>query len=449
MCTKFTALTAREGDAFLLEDNGWKCLFDSGVDETIVNLLNYKGIDKLDLAICSHNDADHACGFIALLQSKIQIDEIWLPSLWLNILQYVQKNGIDWKKIDLDNVKINKRLIEKLDPKLIFTEDSRTISDEESNETLSYFSECRVCDNDRLKNNDNVRQMYEIVDDVIDKFFHHERKPSIKKNHNKIAKTVSECVIDSLNYELDSYCVYGIVTEVIDRMSRKMDLNQTKPRKALIRETLIELMTEYGMNHLIKSTSSEKEKNKIKELFGNIRNIAVSAHQRKCRIKWFEPKQNCSITTVQNSNFKALNSVECPTSKIQDNIEAFIKALHLTEVNKYSLVFEYWKDNFPIVRFSADSDCSNQSGYTVNIIVTAPHHGSHDNANVYNNIKGNDIIWVRSDRKSRKRPCDVFKNLNNKYCLACYTYGFRKEIIFEYDKGSKQWNCISGYSCKC
>lgn len=181
MCTKFTALTVREGDAFLLEDNGWKCLFDSGRDETIVDLLNYKGIDKLDLAICSHNDADHACGFIALLQSKIQIDEIWLPSLWLSILQYVQNHGIDWDKIDQYNDEINKRIKEKLDPKLIFTGDSRTISDEESNETLSYFSECRVCDNDSLRNSDNVRQMYEIVDDVIDKFFHHERKPSIKK----------------------------------------------------------------------------------------------------------------------------------------------------------------------------------------------------------------------------------------------------------------------------
>lgn len=52
MSLKFTALTIREGDAFLLEDNGWKCLFDSGKDGIIVDLLKHKGIDKLDLAIC-------------------------------------------------------------------------------------------------------------------------------------------------------------------------------------------------------------------------------------------------------------------------------------------------------------------------------------------------------------------------------------------------------------
>lgn len=230
-----------------------------------------------------------------------------------------------------------------------------------------------------------------------------------------------------------------------------MDFNHTKLRKARIRETFFECLTDYEMNHLIKSISSEKEKNKIKELFGNIRNIAVCANQRKCRIKWFEPKQSSSITTVQKTYFKALNSVECQTSKLQDNIEAFINALHLTEVNKYSLVFEYWKDNFPIVRFSADSDCSNQSDYTVNIIVTAPHHGSHDNANVYNNIKGNDIIWVRSDKmqKNNNRPCPAFKDQPNKYCLACKKYNFISEICFKYNTSNKRWDNVSGKQCKC
>lgn len=93
MSTRFTALTVREGDAFFMEDNGWKCLFDSGRDETIVNLLEYRGVDKLDLAICSHNDSDHANGFIKLLESNIKIKEIWLPGLWANVLLFVKENS--------------------------------------------------------------------------------------------------------------------------------------------------------------------------------------------------------------------------------------------------------------------------------------------------------------------------------------------------------------------
>lgn len=100
MSTRFTALTIKEGDAFLLEDNGWNCLFDSGVDDKIVDLLKYKGINKLDLAICSHNDEDHAQGFIELLESGFIIDEIWLPGLWASILQYIKNHNIHSQEIE-------------------------------------------------------------------------------------------------------------------------------------------------------------------------------------------------------------------------------------------------------------------------------------------------------------------------------------------------------------
>ena len=128
-------------------------------------------------------------------------------------------------------------------------------------------------------------------------------------------------------------------------------------------------------------------------------------------------------------------------------------ALHLTEVNKYSLVFEYLKDGIPIIRFSADSDCPCQSVYPYfeNIIVTAPHHGSAANTNVYKSIKGYDIIWVRSDKVQNKknRPCQQFKQRNNKYCLACEKYNFVSEICFEYNTRHKKWDYIRGERCRC
>ena len=102
-----------------------------------------------------------------------------------------------------------------------------------------------------------------------------------------------------------------------------------------------------------------------------------------------------------------------------------------------------------VVRFSADSDCACQSvaSYTNNIIITALHHGSEANQNVYNDIQGNDIIWVRSDRKSSTRPCTSFKNQANRYCLACRNHNFKTELHFEY-RGN-HWQNITENQCNC
>ena len=96
MSLTFTALPVPEGDAFLLEDGDRKYLFDSGGNQDrITKLLKAKNIDKIDVAICSHNDSDHSHGFIGLLKMQrnpIVIDEIWLPELWCAIVTYAITN---------------------------------------------------------------------------------------------------------------------------------------------------------------------------------------------------------------------------------------------------------------------------------------------------------------------------------------------------------------------
>ena len=129
----------------------------------------------------------------------------------------------------------------------------------------------------------------------------------------------------------------------------------------------------------------------------------------------------------------------------------YLYLLSLTKVNRYSLVFEYTKNDVPLIRFSADSDrtCQSVCPYPKNIIVTAPHHGSGANAKVYKTIQGDDIVWVRSDERSDIRPCQKFKNQNNKYCLACIKYNFITEICFEYNPGLERWDYVRGEPCRC
>ena len=181
----------------------------------------------------------------------------------------------------------------------------------------------------------------------------------------------------------------------------------------------------------------------------NIMKIATLAYKHECIIKWFEPIELCTEYDEIGYGFKALNSK--PTleiKKLKDEV-AFMYALKLTEENKYSLVFEYTVKNNPIIRFSADSDstCQSVKPYTNNIIITAPHHGSKANQNVYEHIKGNDIIWVRSDRKSSQRPCSAFKNQQKRYCLACRNKNFIRELQFKYL--FKKWWHIKGNRCRC
>lgn len=80
MSLLFSALEVGQGDAFLLEKDDWKCLFDSGGSKSgLESLLRKKKINHLNLAICSHNDFDHTNGFIGILGTRsVTIDEIWV-----------------------------------------------------------------------------------------------------------------------------------------------------------------------------------------------------------------------------------------------------------------------------------------------------------------------------------------------------------------------------------
>ena len=358
MSLKFTALEIGSGDAFLLEDGERKILFDSGGNKTkIVTLLKKKGITKIDLAICSHNDVDHANGFIGLLNSDIDIDEIWLPGLWANLLQFVKDNGIVWEKESqyikkYENFCMNKNEFE-IDT--LFDKEKESISMDTFDDELSYFSE----------------------------------------------------LIESSEFHEDMGCLYY----------------------QCIRHAPNTLNLIINLDRIIK--------------------IAGLAYQKGSKMRWFEPLSSQTKAIGIGYNFFVINAREmCVVQKIKELTE-FLFALKLTDENRYSLVFEYQNNNSPIIRFSADSDCTYQSysPYVNNIIVTAPHHGSDANAIVYKNLKGKDIIWVRSDRKSSKRPCVDFKKQPRKYCLACRNRNFKSEIHFEF-QGNK-WQHKSGNNCTC
>jgi hypothetical protein len=416
MCTKFTALTVREGDAFLLEDNGWKCLFDSGKDKTIVELLKYKGIEILDLAVCSHNDADHSKGFIALLKSDIKIEEIWLPGLWASVLTFVKDNGINREDVEWDCEYYNGVISS------LFSEESIS-SDFFFNS--SFWKEMMFSE----------EQINRIHDKLID---HITRHPEM------LVEFIRHIIQLRLNTRYDDRAFF-------EDYFREYSLNYRESHM-LAMHTFCNLTSPYYSSQESDTFESVKRK-LIRSLKINLRNIieiAKLAHQRGCTIRWFEPVSICSNDNNEY-DFVPLNSREMGRIKKLKSSMSYFYALALTKENKHSLVFEYLKEKIPIIRFSADSDCTCQSvsPYSKNIIVTAPHHGSIANHKVYNALQGDNIIWVRSDKMSNKRPCPMFKHQQNKYCLACKKYNYISEICFEYNTLNKQWVHVKGTQCMC
>lgn len=359
---EFIALAIGSGDAFLLKDDGRIILFDSGGNKTkIVQALKANNVNHIHLAICSHNDQDHANGFIGLLKSKISVKEIWLPGIWSNIMQYLSDNS---KEIDAirrfgatQSVKFDNN---EIDYDSLFSEESVS---------LEYFD-------DTIPHIDNRLQNVSLFADMT---MRHEKR-----------HTCYQCVHKD-------QCGFSV----------KINLKR-------------------------------------------IKEIVQLAYKKGCTIRWFEPITFCA-TNVIDYGFVALNSRQiCRIRKIK-NTMSFLQALTLSEENKYSLVFEYMKNGVPVVRFSADSDCTCQSGspYKNSIIITAPHHGSEANAIVYATFKGDTKIWVRSDGTSRKRPCAEFKKLANKYCLACHINKSKEELCFHYDSSTNKWIHKRGRYCNC
>ncbi|MBQ6080128.1 MAG: MBL fold metallo-hydrolase [Muribaculaceae bacterium] len=435
MSTRFTALEIGSGDAFLLEDEGKTILFDSGGSKNrIKDLLKDKGITRIDIAICSHNDGDHANGFIGLLKSyQFIIDEIWLPYWWASILQYANEHGINWAEVEMTSHEINDK--KDYNSKLLYSDEHEPISDEVFGEVLSNLAE-RMDNKDMSLSSDRLFYdiAYETARNMIDRLAY-DTKHNIDILHDPNLADIIACDI-----------AYHFVQYISNRAHRD-------EVKDFFYGHIDEFLPPNSFDHLVTAYSGSN----IRIMFNNIMEIAVWAYQRGCKIKWFEPTKSFTRIPIPNSNFIALNSTLKRQVKKLKDLSAFAYALYLTVENEYSLVFEYCKGNIPIIRFSADSDCEfpgPQSSYEHEIIVTAPHHGSEANANVYDAIdpKNQDnIIWIRSDalNKTQGRPCSDFKLRKNKYCLTCKNRIRNKkiEVCFEYDILIRQWKSISGYQC--
>ena len=496
MSTRFTALEIGSGDAFLLQDTdkNWKCLFDAGGSKSkIVTLLKKKKkIRDIDLAICSHNDKDHANGFLGLLSpnSGIKIKEIWLPSTTASIVDYLSSNKISISEIAHLYGTFDESSLENLNPQALFSDNCKSLSDKELKTIFSDLAE-RISFEKKIlasykSNSHYARYLAKLITEhKAHEVFQHKSKEISRSYRYYKYKKLYQYVIYKSAYMIANYIApklyrydyytsqkdtriinhlvyqetYEIVSDLVDNIVNLCGLeNNVKHDKDFFEELDITIFEESykclqhidGLVALIDGHAPEFGlglENQILISIDRIIEIANLAYKHKCKIKWFEPTDGCTHYSIPRSNFTALNStLKRQVNSIKDQ-QSLAFALYLTEVNKYSLVFEYYDKKTPIIRFSADSDYECGSlPYNSSIIITAPHHGSEANANVYGAFdphhNKDNIIWVRSDalNKTQGRPCDEFKLRSNKYCLACKhrKSNKKREVCFEYK--NNRWN---------
>lgn len=153
-------------------------------------------------------------------------------------------------------------------------------------------------------------------------------------------------------------------------------------------------------------------------------------------IRWFKYKGYTHIN--YGFNLYSENAIQTDIT-LYESKKFFLALYHLSlsDINKYSLVFMYHKNDIPNVLFSADSDLHfylQPVKLKDNSIVTAPHHGSSNNDRAYHKISGNNLIFVRSDRSQLKRPGKEYLKQNRRYCTICRNWTSKQKVELIYNK---------------
>ncbi|MDG0059014.1 MBL fold metallo-hydrolase [Priestia sp. P5] len=90
---EFIALPVSKGDSFILKDDKYNYVVDGGFNESGITAMVKEEIGEQDIEIliCTHYDEDHLNGVIGLIKSTIDINEIWLPSIFAGAEGYLDE----------------------------------------------------------------------------------------------------------------------------------------------------------------------------------------------------------------------------------------------------------------------------------------------------------------------------------------------------------------------
>jgi hypothetical protein len=391
MVDRLIAIPVTQGDAFFVEANGRSILVDGGrATGPFPQLFKlHTGLAGVDILVCTHNDADHALGVLGFLKAGLGCGELWLPTTWLETLANIPPDPCDWAKAV-------RELVEHALEKYRDNEDPIGAFGSEISHTTDYT-------------------------------------PSPKESPGPTGATIDSILAEKLS-SIDGYA------SLLDEWPHP---NQIRYRPYYL---------PYTSGPGILNTPEIKAYLAAWQATERIVRIALEALNRGIRIRCYRHVRSTGFAKVPHAfPLVPLNCV--PTATLQP-LKAPMTAemiLSLTVANRESLSF--WlkpAGAHPGVLFTADTDLDPVALPIpmAGAIVTAPHHGSVDNKNVYTAIQ-DEVVWVRSDGFSRTRPCPEYLTAKGtRFCTLCRGSGQSKQAI-RLERMSGRWQPRCTRPCTC
>jgi hypothetical protein len=395
---RFIALPVSQGDAFFFEKQSISILVDGGKSSKFFDNIfqMYTKRKDVDILICTHNDADHANGILGFIESGLGCGEIWLPGRWAAVLPHL-------------------------------------------NQPLGEI----------------VEELYSQSSRIMEKM--NESFPHIEYKHgDSMLETYGDLLSKENSYELESQCEdynWPFKENWPKDLDSGLKFIETWPEWEEIKWQVWKWILLWGLSSWQKELLWE-----ALEAAKRIRNIAKAAYHKGIPVRWFEFCRNSPKHLYYHHEIiNPLNAREIIRIKPCKK-ENLLDFLALTTSNRESLVFFVQPtDEHPGVLFTADSDLRDINLKVLdlkNAIITAPHHGSEDNAYAYKQVASevypyeNSLMWVRSDGRFSNRPgCSFLSAPGKRYCTICRGSGQRKKpVILESIKC--QWISCSN-KCFC
>lgn len=386
--SRFIAIPVVVGDAFYLERKSFSVLVDGGKSSSGFSQLFYQNTKKnyVDVLVCTHNDADHTNGIISFLREGFRCRELWLPGKWTGCIDSVIAPTRDF---------INE-IIAGAEKYFI----SQNISPEEYADSFEKIGE---------KTAESLETTYD------------ENRPKLITKSDDYPPSLSQWA-DKIEYLLES----ENVTVEDSWLPKQAD----QWREYMRYHDFLRNRINYDLWR--SSKFGELIDNAI-DAGNRIREIAQLAYAAGINVRWFE--YDPANSSIKASKFlQVLSAKEVLRVHLTPNL--FLN-LALTTFNKESLVLYSPPDKeSPGVLFCADSALENIiPPVQAHDLITAPHHGAEANKQVYEKIEkllGSDadsLTWVRSDFRSKHRPCRDYVELNGrKFCTVCANGSYKQTV---------------------
>jgi len=410
----FIALCVGGGDAFLIDREEGAILVDGGLkNKSFPDLVrNDGGVGNLDVAVCTHNDADHTGGILALLKEGFPIEELWLPASWAYRLPDLILNP---------GLMLFELFLELRDRRYI---DERGFLNDEAPVEIESIPTSDAVEDIRGSESGTWREGLEELLAT-----HAADEVGTRKEER------------SLSLADETFPYDRITLEEIDYNLRQNNLYELwRPSQPM----------PWVYNTLARSSALYES---VTQSISNIREIAIWTYHRGIEIRWFEYTPN--HPSGGRDDFIPVNCRE--RSPSFDRRLPALDYVALTVANEQSLVFYAPADEESGgILCTADSllkDFRDQFPSDPHMLVTTPHHGSETNNGAYPVLQRktrDEAYWVRSGARHAGWPCDEYIDLPcKKVCTRCRVHPYSDQTVYM-KKGQGKWRPTQGTTaCRC